>query len=117
MITGMRTVGIPVADQDRALDFYVGTLGLDKRLDRPVPRLGGRWIEIAVPGSTTTIALVRATATGVQTGIRLTTPDAAALHEDLTARGVEVGELLRWGDGVPPMFGWSIPDRGPSAGP
>jgi lactoylglutathione lyase len=24
-ITGVRTVGVPVADQDRALEFYVGT--------------------------------------------------------------------------------------------
>jgi lactoylglutathione lyase len=29
-ITGVRTVGIPVTDQDRALEFYVGTLGLEK---------------------------------------------------------------------------------------
>ena len=32
-ITGVHTVGVPVTDQDRAIDFYVGTLGFDKRLD------------------------------------------------------------------------------------
>jgi hypothetical protein len=39
----------------------------------------------------------------VQTGIRLKTGDAAAVHSDLQERGIEVGELLRW-PGVPPMF-------------
>lgn len=111
-ITGVRTIGVPVTDQDRAVDFYVGTLGFDKRLDTPVEQLGGRWIEVAPPGSTTTIALVPAGkggTTGVETGIRLTTADAASLHQELTARGVDVGELLRW-DGVPPMFAVHDPD-------
>ncbi len=111
-ITGVRTIGVPVTDQDRALEFYVGTLGLDKRLDAPVERLGGRWIEVAPPGSTTTIALVPAhpgATTGVETGIRLTTADAASLHKEMVARGVDVDELLRW-EGVPPMFAFRDPD-------
>jgi catechol 2,3-dioxygenase-like lactoylglutathione lyase family enzyme len=32
-ITGVYTVGVPVSDQDRAIDFYEGTLGFAKRLD------------------------------------------------------------------------------------
>jgi hypothetical protein len=32
-----------------------------------------------------------------------------AEHATLLARGVEVGELLRW-DGVPPMFSFDDPD-------
>ena len=111
-ITGVRTIGVPVTDQDRAVDFYLGTLGFDKRLDAPVEQLGGRWIEVAPSGSTTTIALVPAGqggTTGVETGIRLTTADAASLHQELAARGVDVGELLRW-DGVPPMFTVRDPD-------
>jgi catechol 2,3-dioxygenase-like lactoylglutathione lyase family enzyme len=111
-ITGVRTIGVPVTDQDRAVEFYVGTLGLDKRLDVPAEQLGGRWIEVAAPGSTTTIALVPArqgVTTGVETGIRLTTSDAASLYEELVARGVDVDELLRW-EGVPPMFAFRDPD-------
>jgi lactoylglutathione lyase len=111
-ITGVRTIGVPVTDQDRAVEFYVGTLGLDKRLDVPAGQLGGRWIEVAPPGSTTTIALVTArqgATTGVETGIRLTTADAASLHEDLVARGVDADEVLRW-EGVPPMFAVRDPD-------
>jgi catechol 2,3-dioxygenase-like lactoylglutathione lyase family enzyme len=77
-ITGVRTVGVPVTDQDQALDFYVGTLGLEKRADMP---LGGgrRWIEVAPAGAATTIALVAAhegVPAGVETGIRLITADA-----------------------------------------
>jgi catechol 2,3-dioxygenase-like lactoylglutathione lyase family enzyme len=46
---------------------------------------------------------------GIQTGIRLKSPDAAASHSALEAQGVEVGELLRW-PGVPPMFVLHDPD-------
>jgi catechol 2,3-dioxygenase-like lactoylglutathione lyase family enzyme len=99
-ITQLRTVGVPVTDQDRALGFYVGKLGFEKRLDGPFGD-GQRWIEVGAPGATTTIALVPAregAPAGVETGIRLATEDADADHADLRARGV-----LRW-PGVPPMF-------------
>ncbi len=105
-ITGLRTVGIPGTDQDRAVDCYVGTLGLEKRLDMPLPQIGGRWIEVAPAGSAASVALVPAhdgVPAGVETGIRLTTPDAAALHAELRAAGVAVDELLMW-PGVPPML-------------
>ena len=111
-ITGVRTVGVPVTDQDRALAFYVETLGFEKRLDAPVEQLGGRWIEVAPHGAEITLALVPAhegVPAGVETGIRFTTPDAAAVHADLVGRGVEAGELLRW-PGVPPMFEVRDPD-------
>ncbi|MDQ3989090.1 MAG: VOC family protein [Actinomycetota bacterium] len=111
-ITGMRIVGVPVTDQDRAVEFYVEQLGCEPRVDAPVEQLGGRWIEVAPPGATTTIALVPAregVPSGVETGIRLTTGDAAALHQNLRERGVDVGELLRW-EGIPPMFTLHDPD-------
>ena len=58
-ITGVHTVGVPVTDQDRAIDFYVGTLGFDKRLDADMGG-GRRWIEVVPGGSAITIALVAA---------------------------------------------------------
>lgn len=106
------SIGVPVTDQDRALEFYVETLGLEKRRDVPAPQLGGRWIEVAPGGGAVTIALVperdKAPA-GVETGIRLKARDAATVHGELRARGVEVGELLCW-PGVPPMFLLHDPD-------
>ena len=105
-ITRIATVGIPVTDQDRALGFYTNTLGMEKRLDVPLPQFGGRWITVAPRGSATTLALVPAhegVPAGVETGVRLASPDAAAAHQRLRDHGVEVGELLRW-EGVPPMF-------------
>jgi lactoylglutathione lyase len=110
-ITQLRTVGVPVTDQARALDFYAGTLGLEKRLDVPIGE-GRRWIEVAPSGAATTIALVTEKEnqpTGHDTGIRLVTADADAKHADLLARGVDADEVLRW-PGVPAMFAFRDPD-------
>lgn len=104
-IKDIRTVGIPVADQDQALSFYLETLGFEKRLDVPMGA-GARWVEVAPPDAATTIALIRShdgLTAGVETGIRLTTPDADALHANFLARGVDADDVLRW-PGTPPMF-------------
>lgn len=110
-IRDVRTVAVPVSDQDRALGFYVGTLGFEQRMDAPFP--GGRWIEVAPPGATTSLALVPpgdGTAAGGDTGIRFTTRDAEADHATLRAAGVDVdAEVLRY-PGVPPMFSFRDPD-------
>jgi len=42
------------------VEFYVEKLGFDKRVDVPPEQFGGRWIEVAPPGSAMTIALVPA---------------------------------------------------------
>jgi catechol 2,3-dioxygenase-like lactoylglutathione lyase family enzyme len=110
-ITGVRTVGVPVTDQEQALNFYVGTLGLEKRIDMPMGG-GRRWIEVAPGGAATTIALVAAhegVPAGVETGVRLTTGSADALHADLRAQGVDADEILRW-PGVPAMFAFRDQD-------
>jgi lactoylglutathione lyase len=111
-VVAIPAVGISVRDQDSALTFYTETLGLQKQLDISLPQFGGRWITVAPAGSATSIALVPASETnpaGVETGIRLATADAAAMHEHLRRHQVTVGELLRW-DGVPPMFAFRDPD-------
>jgi lactoylglutathione lyase len=111
-ITGLYTVGVPVIDQDRALEFYVEELGFEKRLDMPLEQFGGRWIEVAPPGAPASIALVPerdGVPSGVETGIRLSTDDADSVHADLRRRGVDVGELLRWPE-TPAMFTMRDPD-------
>lgn len=111
-ISQVRTVAVPVTNQDLALEFYVGVLGFEKRMDVPFGDAGQRWVEAAPPGAVTTIALVppgpRGSA-GVDTGIRFTTADATADYEDLRARGVDVDDILRW-EGTPPMFSFRDPD-------
>src|SRR6266516_7861408 len=93
-ITKVGAVGVPVADQDRAVEFYVGTLGFEKRRDVPFGP-GGRWIEVAPPGAVTTIALVPA---GMPVGVRLTTGDAAGAHASLGAQGGDADpEIMRMG--------------------
>jgi catechol 2,3-dioxygenase-like lactoylglutathione lyase family enzyme len=104
-VTGVGTVGVPVTDQDRALEFYVGRLGFEKRRD--IPFGAGRWIEVAPPGSATTIALVP---TGVPGGIRLATEDADADHANLRTSGVDVDPEVMRTPGAPPMFGLRDPD-------
>jgi catechol 2,3-dioxygenase-like lactoylglutathione lyase family enzyme len=103
-------VAVTVADQDRAVEFYVGTLGFEVRRDVPMGT-GGRWIQVARPGAQVTIALVAAegTTSGVDTGITLATTDAKADHATLSDLGVDVDELLRW-PGVPAMFIFRDPD-------
>ena len=109
-IQRLTTVCIPTADADRALDFYVGKLGFEKRAD--VPFGGGyRWIEVAPAGSDATIALAPPPPNGGvqvgnrETGISLSTTTIDALHADLRERGVDVDETVsHMGEPVPPMF-------------
>jgi catechol 2,3-dioxygenase-like lactoylglutathione lyase family enzyme len=65
-------VCVTVADTDRAIDFYVDTLGFEKVVDVPMGD-AGRWVEVALPGTATTIALAPppegTDAGGSQTGI------------------------------------------------
>ncbi len=110
-ITGVRTVGVPVTDQDRALAFYVGILGFEARLDVPLGN-GGRWVEVVPPGTSVSIALEPAHEghpAGVETGLRLTTHDADEAHTALQSRGVDTDDVLRW-PGVPPMFAFRDQD-------
>ena len=108
------TVVIPVSDQDRAIEFYVETLGFEKRADVPFGN-GYRWVEVAPPDAQTTIAIVPpppGKPTGnVETGIGLHSDDIDAVHADLKALGVDVdAEVSRIGDPVPPLFWLRDPD-------
>jgi predicted enzyme related to lactoylglutathione lyase len=106
-IRKVANVIIPVADQNRAVQFYTETLGLEKRADVPFGD-GNRWIEVAPPGADTPIALCppgpNVTAGGKDTGISLQTDDIDSYHTQLKDRGADVdAEVSRFG-AVPPVF-------------
>jgi len=109
------TVIIPVADQDRAVAFYVEKLGFDKRVDVPFGN-GYRWIEVGLGSESTTIALAPPPPEGHEagnreTGISLQTDDIDGYYAALKAAGVDVDEQVqRMGDPVPPMFWFRDPE-------
>ena len=107
-------VCVSVADTDRAIEFYVDTLGFEKVVDVPMGE-DMRWVEVSVSGTPTTIALAPPPegrpAGGAQTGICLDTTDVDADHAALKAAGVDVDdEVSRYGGPVPPMFWVRDPD-------
>jgi len=113
-LTQVGRVCITVADTDRAIDFFVEKLGFEKVVDMPMGP-DQRWVEVAIAGTPTTIALAPPpqgqTAGGAQTGIILDSSDVDADHAALKAAGVDVDEeVTRYGDPVPPMFWLRDPD-------
>jgi catechol 2,3-dioxygenase-like lactoylglutathione lyase family enzyme len=114
-ISKLGVVVIPITDQERAIEFYVDTLGFEKRVDVP---MGGdyRWVEVAPAGADTTLAIVQPPpgkeAGNHETGIGFQTEDIDALHAELKAAGVDVDpEVSRMGDPVPPLFWFRDPDN------
>ena len=105
-ITQVGVVMVVVSDQDRAIEFYTETLGFELRSDSPYGD-GDRWVEVAPPGAATRVALVpprEGQSVGGPTNMGLTTRDVEADHSYLKERGVDVDDILRMGDPVPPMF-------------
>jgi len=110
MIKQLSHVNVWVHDQDEALEFYVGKLGLEVREDVTMPEFGDyRWLTVGPPGQPDvhlilaspgppmfdpeqTAQLLASVAAGLTSGagsMILTTDDIEATFEDLTARGVE----------------------------
>jgi catechol 2,3-dioxygenase-like lactoylglutathione lyase family enzyme len=123
LIKHMATVVVPVSDQDRSIDFYVGKLGFEKRTDFTYAD-GQRWVEVVPPGAETSIALIPPQdggPVGIETRIALTSDDVHAQHDRLAGLGVDVDGVMREGDpavrwggvvlaGIPPMFLLRDPD-------
>ena len=113
-LTQVGRVCVTVADTDRSIAFYVDTLGFEKVVDEPMGP-GMRWVEVALRGTPTTIAIAPPPegqqAGGSQTGIILDTTDVDSDHAALKQAGVDVDEeISRYGDPVPPMFWVRDPD-------
>jgi catechol 2,3-dioxygenase-like lactoylglutathione lyase family enzyme len=115
--TGISKVGVvvvPVSDQERAIEFYVETLGFEKRTDVPFGN-GYRWVEVAPAGGETTIAIVPPPpgkpSGNIETGIGLHTQDIERDYAEMKAAGVDVdAEISRMGDPVPPLYWFRDPD-------
>jgi predicted enzyme related to lactoylglutathione lyase len=106
MLNSINISSIFVLDQDEALDFYVGKLGLEVKQDQDlgfmrwltvgVPGQEGREILLEVPGppgmdeasGQQVRELVTKGATGFSAGF--TTDDCNKTYETLKARGVEI---------------------------
>lgn len=106
MFTSITHSGIYVLDQDEALDFYVGKLGLEVRSDVDLGFM--RWLTVGVPGdegreillerpgppsvSEEVGAQVRDLLTKGALGLAfiLTTDDCHRTYRELVAKGVEM---------------------------
>src|SRR5262245_57433084 len=105
MLNGINISHVFVADQDQALDFYVGKLGLEMTADQDFGFM--RWLTVAVPGQPgrnillekpgppamddTTARQVRELVAKGASGfsIGFTTTDCRKTYEALLAKGVE----------------------------
>jgi catechol 2,3-dioxygenase-like lactoylglutathione lyase family enzyme len=108
MITSLAISQIFVLDQDEALDFYVGKLGLEVGTDIDLGFM--RWLTVRVPNDpareilletpkppvydpATTSAVREMVSKGCSGGtLFFNTDDAYQAHADLAAKGVELGE-------------------------
>lgn len=106
MLTAITTSSLFVTDQDEALDFYVGTLGMEVNTDVDLGFM--RWLTVSVPGDHGRQILLELPAppsmdeaTGAEVRhvlskgaaggwVGFSTDDARALHAELVAKGVDI---------------------------
>ena len=112
----LELVAVPVTDVDRAKAFYTEKAGFNADHDHTVSD-DLRFVQLTPPGSACSIAI----GTGITTmepgsieGLQVVVEDAEAAREQLTGRGVDVGEVqdFPWGRFVffsdPDGNGWAV---------
>ena len=88
-LEGLQVVGIGVSDHEKALDFYVNKLGMEKRMDQSWGD-GNRFLTVGVPGDPVMIALNTGNdRVGEQTAFVFGAADPEATARELEAKGVE----------------------------
>jgi catechol 2,3-dioxygenase-like lactoylglutathione lyase family enzyme len=110
MLTKITHSQVYVLDQDEALDFYVGVLGLEVRTDADLGFM--RWLTVGVPGDREREILLErpgppsmddATATQVRDlltkgaaggWIGLATDEPQALYDSLVSKGVDITDEI-----------------------
>jgi len=97
----LELICVPVSDVDRAKAFYTEKAGFNADHDQQVSD-ELRFVQLTPPGSGCSIAIgtgLTTAAPGSIKGLQLVVPDIEEAREDLTARGLDVGEVqdLPWG--------------------
>jgi catechol 2,3-dioxygenase-like lactoylglutathione lyase family enzyme len=112
----LEVVILPVSDVDRAKSFYVDTLGFHPDHDHRVSDTL-RFVQLTPPGSACSIAFgegLSDAAPGSVRGLQLVVSDIDAAHAELSARGLDAGEVqdLAWGSFLffsdPDGNAWSV---------
>jgi predicted enzyme related to lactoylglutathione lyase len=92
VIAKIKFLGIPVADQDRALRFYTEKMGFEVVGDVPFDEKQ-RWITLAIPGAETQVTLFtppgQEDRVGSFVNMAYQASDLQKTYEDLVGRGVE----------------------------
>ncbi len=97
----LELVPVPVADVDKAIDFYVNKIGFNLDHDHNVSE-EVRFVQLTPPGSACSILIgkgVTQMAPGSQKGLQVVVDDAQAVYEMLQEKGVEAPapETMPWG--------------------
>jgi catechol 2,3-dioxygenase-like lactoylglutathione lyase family enzyme len=107
MLNSIRLSNVFVLDQDEALDFYVGKLGLEVNTDADLGFM--RWLTVSVPGDPDREILLERpgppsmddgtaeqvrelVAKGAAGWVGFTTDDCRRTYEELVGRGVEFSQ-------------------------
>ena len=102
MIKGIKFVGVPVRNQDTALEFYTNKLGFSITTDQPFNDTQ-RWIELKVPGADTGVVLFTPEGhedrIGTFQSISFWTANVQKTYDELVSRGVQF-------DGPPTTADW-----------
>jgi predicted enzyme related to lactoylglutathione lyase len=92
MIKQIKFVSVPVADQDRALDFYTEKLGFTIITDQPFDDKQ-RWIELRIPKAETRVVLFTSDEDKARIGtfmnMSYVCDDIQKTYQELKKRGVE----------------------------
>jgi catechol 2,3-dioxygenase-like lactoylglutathione lyase family enzyme len=102
----LEVVVVPVADVDRAKDFYAGKLGFAVDHDRRIGE-GMRIVQLTPPGSGCSVVIgegvVADMPPGSLKGLQLVVADIEAAHAQLVERGVEVSDIQVLGQNPNPQ--------------
>ncbi len=113
----LELIPIPVADVDRAKEFYIDKLGFHLDHDvSPTPTM--RVVQLTPVGSACSICFgigIVKTAPGSVQGLHLVVPDIHAAYAQLASAGVKTSEIRELGPGIffvffkdPDGNGWAL---------